>query len=148
MNKVNFNTALNVSAPAVSIEATQRDFTVRRIQDTKYILRDALAVQFNIDANARPRTAADLIAAIKSDDFTIDQAAIDKADADGDLKYYGWDYGIRWGKATPDRKGYGAAVKVLDTAMQAAIDEATLAPVDQLQDILKKFQAWTYTPAV
>lgn len=144
--KVNFNTAMNVAAPATNIEATQRDFAVSRINNTKYDLRDALRVQFNMEAGRSPRTAKDLIAAIKNDEFTLDEKALARVGED-ELKYYNNMFGIIWGKIAPDEAGYRVALDALDDATQAAIDAATLAPVGDLQNVLKDYQNWKYTPA-
>lgn len=144
--KVNFNTAMNVAAPATNIEATQRDFAVSRINSTKYVLRDALRVQFHMDAHQPPRTAKDLIAAIKNDEFILDEKALTRV-GENELKYYHNMYGIIWGKVAPDEAGYKVALDALDEATQAAIDAATLAPVGELQNVLKDYQNWKYTPA-
>ena len=144
--KVNFNTAMNVAAPATNIEATQRDFAVSRINSTKYDLRNALRVQFNMDAHLAPSTAKDLIAAIKNDEFTLDEKALARV-GENELKYYHNMYGIIWGKVAPDEAGYKVALDALDEATQAAIDAATLAPVGELQNVLKDYQNWKYTPA-
>jgi hypothetical protein len=144
--KVNFNTAMNVAAPATNIEATQRDFAVSRINSTKYILRDALREQFHMDADQPPRTAKDLIAAIKNDEFILDEKALTRV-GENELKYYHNMYGIIWGKVAPDEAGYKIALDALDEATQAAIDAATLAPVGELQNVLKDYQNWKYTPA-
>lgn len=139
------NTAvLAVSAP-VSIEGTQRDFFTQRIYAEVEKHGAALRKQFNMDAKDKPETAKALIKAITEGDYTLDDAVLDKAEESGEIRYYNAFFGIRWGKTKPDHAGYAVAKAALAVASQDAIDAGTLAPAEELLQLLKDFQEWTFT---
>ncbi len=133
--------AISINTPT-SVEATQRDFFSARVRQIQNRLEIGLRKQFYLDAEEAPQTAADLIKRIKDDDFTLDQRKLDNH-AD-ELHYYNSFFGIRWGKNTPDKAGYKAAVEALKEEAQSVTDKGTLSPVDSLLGLLETFQKWTY----
>lgn len=133
---------LAVSAP-VSIEATKRDFFTQRIYSETDKHGEALRKQFNMDAKDKPETAKALIKAITDGDYTLDNELLDKVEESGEIRYYNAFYGIKWGKTKPDTAGYTVAKEALKVAAQDAIDAGTLAPAEELLQLLKDFQEWT-----
>lgn len=147
MKALNTTSVLAVSAPA-SVEATQRDFFSARVYQTQEKLLAGLRKQFNMDAKDKPETAKELIKAITDGAYTLDNETLDRAEESGDIRYYNAFYGIRWGKEKPDTTGFTAARDVLKEAAQDVIDAGTLAPTEDLLQLLKDFQEWTYTAEV
>lgn len=129
----------------VPVEATQRDYATARIKDTITKLDAILQKQFNI-GEQRPRTAVDLIAAIKDGEYTLDTKVLTEYAEGIKSGYYNNEFGIKWGKPA-DTEGFTLARKALKDAAQAALDVATLGPVDGLQKAITDFEAWVYTPA-
>lgn len=127
---------------SVPVEATQRDYAIQRIKAIGEKHANALRVQFYMDSEETPKTARDLIAAIKEDAFRLDEKLLAKNEEN--LQYFGPFYGIDWGKNAPDTKGYEAAKEVLKTAAQKALDGATLKPVDQLEAAIDDFEGWKF----
>jgi hypothetical protein len=127
------------------VEATQRDYTTERVKAIADKHSKTLHEQFHMDSD-RPRTAAELIAAIKNDQFTLNTELL-KTRAD-EIKrgYYNNEYGINWGPS-PDIDGYNAATEALKAAAQKALDGATLKSLDALEGVINDFEAWVYTPA-
>lgn len=133
------------------IEASRRYLT-GRVNDVGYTIREALNVQFNLDKKERPQSYAELIAAIKNDQYTLDAKMTAKIDAvvAQDGYYYGSMLdGIKWKLPNqPDYDGYNTAEKAMVKAQTAARDVIqTGTPADGLK-ALQDFEAWTYTPPV
>lgn len=141
-------TSVNLGVAALAqptVEMTQRDFFSDRIrQETQRLQREVLRPQFFMDTDDEPKNYLEMIERVKADDYTIDDeaAANVKKNPKG---YYGFTYGIRWGKNKPDHDGFEVAVKALKQAAQDVIDEATLSPTDKLLALLQNFRNWTFT---
>lgn len=127
------------------VEATQRDYAIQRIKAIGETHAQALRKQFHMDGD-RPRTAEELIAAIKNDRFTLDTAMLKLHATEIKRGYFNNEFGITWGQA-PDGDGYEAAKEVLKDAAQKALDGVTLKTVDALEGVIDDFEAWVYTPA-
>ena len=129
----------------IPVEATQRDYAIDRVKALAEKHVKTLRKQFHLDGD-RPQTAAELIAAIKNDAYTLDLDAL-KKNADGIKRgYYNNEYGINWGQA-PDLDGYNKADHALAIVAQKALDGATLKTLDALEGVINDFEAWVYTPA-
>ncbi len=135
------NAAVALVAP-VSVEATQRDFLTQRVTQVTYEHDMDLRKQFFMDAEDRPQTAEELIKAIEEGNYIFDQEMVDKVGED--IVHYNNEFGIRWGKDKPDRKGYKAAKAILKEAAQDVIDTVTTASIEEARKALKDFQVWTY----
>lgn len=126
---------------AAPVEASQRDYAIELIKKIGEDHAQALRVQFHMDGD-RPKTAVELIAAIKDGNYTLDQVRL--ADFAGSIEagFYNNEFGIRWGKPA-DAEGYKAAKEVLKAAAQKALTAVTLKPIDQLEAVIDDFEAWT-----
>lgn len=130
------------TSAAATVEQTQRDFAITRVYGIRNELTVALRDQFKMNAKDRPQTAKDLIKVITDGDFTLDEDMIERAG--DDINCYNNEYGIRWGKETPDKAGYKLATEALSTEAQNVIEKVTLGSLDSLLDTLNAFKAWTY----
>lgn len=130
---------------AVPVEATQRDYAIALIKKIGEEHAQVLRKQFHIDGD-RPRTAQQLIDAIKNDQFTLDQGKLAANAEEIQLGYYNNEFGIVWGPA-PDAKGWTAAKDVLKDAAQTALTKATLNTIDKLEGVIEDFKAWTLPTA-
>lgn len=129
----------------VPVEATQRDYATQLIGAIAEKHNQALRKQFHMD-NERPKTAEELIAAIKGDAFILDTQMIKLHAAEIKRGYFNNEFGITWG-SPPDTDGYEAAKVALKAAAQKALTGATLKSIDALEGVIGDFEAWVYTPA-
>lgn len=133
-----------VAAEQPSIEMTQRDFFSERIkQEVRRIEHDLLRPQFFMDAEKEPLNAVEMIKKITDGDYSLNDKEVQNIKDNPDC-YYGYTYGIHWGKNKPDRDGFEVARKALKQEAQNVIDTATLSPVEQLLGLLNDFRNWKY----
>lgn len=127
----------------------ERNYLNCRVNDVYYNHASALRKQFHVGENTGPQTYAELIKWIKDGKYTLDAKVTKKIDAIvEDEVYFGTPTdGIVWnGRGfTNDFDGYHAAMKVLETAKQDALDDINgYEFVDG--NVLDKFKSWVYKP--
>lgn len=125
---------------AVPVESTQRDYAIERIKAIGEKHAQALRVQFHMDSQT-PKNFLELEAMIKDGNYTISDRV-----KDDDTQYMPLFYGVTFGKPA-DKDGYKAAKDVLKTAVQKALDKATLSAVTELEGVINDIEAWTLPTA-
>lgn len=133
---------------APSDTQTKIEYLKSRARDVKSDLDEALTKQFRLYQNAGPRTADELIDAIKAGEFTFDEEK--KAQADKYFKKYGGDgYGILYAMKFnnfpgPDREGYDTAKKALLAEYQKIKDIINIKDADTALEAIQAFEGWSY----
>jgi len=130
------------------IEAT-RKYLASRLQDARYVVREALSKQFNLNKPNRPVDYKTLIDAIKNGQYTLDEKRTSQIDgfvADDDWYGDALD-GIKWTLPNmPDRDGYKLADEAASKAYTAAKDIIFTGDAAAGLKALQDFEGFTYTP--
>lgn len=126
-----------------------RKYLNNRLYESKYVKRNELVKQFNIDASAQPGNYKQLIDAIKNGNYTLNTkrtAVIDAVIAEGD-NYYGSPFdGITWTYlGLPDFAGYSTAEKAMEKAYTTAKDTINTGDAVAGLAALQAFEAFVYT---
>ncbi len=168
-NPMNTNTNLNLTVDASASGNTetrqQRDYLLSQFRERfdgwRNDKREELAKLFKIYGPTKPQSAADLVAAIKADKFTIDQKKIDVWLAK--QQYYAEDEGDEFDAVKalqdngtffamtftdfpePDHKAFNAALTAWEKAKQATKDLIMVStPIDGLA-AMNALTAWQPT---
>lgn len=108
--------------------ATQRDYLLQRVQNTKYAKRDELSKTFHLYKNSQPRTYAELIEYIKEGKYELDTKRTKRIDAmveDNGIEFMGMNPfdGIKFtARPSADLDGYNDAEIELDKQIKKAKD--------------------------
>jgi hypothetical protein len=149
-------TANAVITAAKSDEAIQREYLINRLDASACSWRNPKYAElrefFHLDDDSTPKTAKELIDAIKSDKFTLDEKKLkrleqdsedlDDDDDDFDSRFYGPFYGIIFEGPKPDRKGYDKAIKEYSKAREDARDTIMIGTPAEGLAALKALEDW------
>src|SRR5882672_10572722 len=123
--------AFATAAPTQSLEEKQREQLMHTANITWHQHREELSEHFGISDQKSPKNAKELVARIKSGEFTFSSEYESKTEAELGEWGYSMTWGLKWRKPETkyDRDGFDAAEKVLDKAYDHVKQDVWVLPL-------------------